>query len=156
MGTSGYLKRWKGSIGRFYCSTQAEKPLVDKLLTFQRPPASMNTWSLKEWLDKWTKNTAPRKQRKFPVLHLASWNIKTLSPGFTEDLLMVDKNRKTTIINSRGSILILLQWRKQDFLQIAISKKTTPHFGREENWRSNISMELDWSEELTTLPRRIT
>ena len=39
------------------------------------------------------------KKKKLPILRLASWNVRTLCPGLSEDLQQVDDSRKTAIIN---------------------------------------------------------
>ena len=36
---------------------------------------------------------------KFPALRLASWNVRTMRPGLTEDLQTVDDARKTAVID---------------------------------------------------------
>lgn len=57
---------------------------------------------LREQTDKQTENFAPGKERKKhkpPILRLASWNVRTMCPGFSKDLDQVDDSRKTAIIN---------------------------------------------------------
>ena len=72
------------------------------MLTRHRPPASSGAWSLEDCLDKRTETTAPsnkRNTKKTPVLRLASWNVRTMCPGITDNLLEVDDTRKTAIID---------------------------------------------------------
>ena len=48
-------------------------------------------------------NPAPRnkktKDKKTPALRLASWNVRTMCPGITADLQLIDDARKTAIID---------------------------------------------------------
>ena len=69
-----------------------------------------------------------------------------MSPGFSDDLLKVDDNRKTAIINRERKRLNIDTAALQEtrFPQTAISgMKTTPCFGREESHRNNGCMGLD-------------
>lgn len=48
------------------------------------------------------KTPAPGKERrkkKLPILRLASWNVRTMCPGISDDLCQIDDSRKTAIID---------------------------------------------------------
>ena len=57
--------------------------------------------------DKWTANSAPGnnkrkptgKTRKTPALKLGSWNVRTMTPGLSDDLQDISDARKTSVIN---------------------------------------------------------
>ena len=39
-------------------------------------------------------------KKKFPALRLASWNVRTMMPGFTDDLQQIKDGRKTAVIDA--------------------------------------------------------
>ena len=54
------------------------------------------------YTEKQTVNSAPgkdRRKRKLKILRLASWNVRTLCPGLSDDPQQIDDARKTAIIN---------------------------------------------------------
>ena len=58
-----------------------------------------------------TVNRAPgkkgRQTRKPPALRLATWNIRTMCPGLSDDLQQIDDARKTAVISGELNILVL-------------------------------------------------
>ncbi|KAJ8044655.1 hypothetical protein HOLleu_07447 [Holothuria leucospilota] len=60
-------------------------------------------------LDEWTVFSVPNITRttikKFSTLRLAIWNVRTLIPGFSDDLLQINDNRKTAVIDAELSRL---------------------------------------------------
>ncbi len=61
-------------------------------------------WDSKSHTRKADGNTAPRNKRqskkKLLILRLATWNVRTMCPGLSDDLRKIDDTRKTAIINS--------------------------------------------------------
>ena len=56
--------------------------------------------------DKRTDNCAPgNRKMKTPALKLGTWNVKTMTPGFSEDLQEVNDARKTAVIDRELSRL---------------------------------------------------
>ena len=49
--------------------------------------------------DKWIDNFAPfNKKKKTHALKLGTWNIRTITPGFSDDLQQIHDARKTAVI----------------------------------------------------------
>ncbi|KAJ8019049.1 hypothetical protein HOLleu_42611 [Holothuria leucospilota] len=59
--------------------------------------------------DKWTVYSVPNITgttiKKFLAVLLASWNVRTLTPGFSQDLLQINDNCKTAVIDAELSRL---------------------------------------------------
>ena len=45
------------------------------------------------------------KKKKFPALRIASWNVRTMCLGFTDDLQQIDDARKKAVIDRERSRL---------------------------------------------------
>ena len=49
--------------------------------------------------------TAPSKpqknKKKLPALHIANWNVRTVTTGLSDDLQQIDATRKTAIIDAK-------------------------------------------------------
>ena len=105
MGATGCLRRWEGSfypIDRFR-PPQAEQPLVSKVPIRHGLSASTGVWSLQRQLNKRIDKPPPGKQKnakKMPALRIASWNVRTMCPGLSNDLQQINDSRKTAIIDS--------------------------------------------------------
>ncbi len=87
---------------------QAGQPPASKVLSHHGLPASLGAWSLESYLNKRATSSAPGKntlRKKTPALRFASWNVRTLCPGFTADLQQVDNARKTAVIDRELSRL---------------------------------------------------
>ena len=60
-------------------------------------------WSLERQLNKRIDKLPPGKQKnakKIPALRIASWNVRTMRPGLSNDLQQINDARKTDIIDS--------------------------------------------------------
>ncbi|GFO12261.1 hypothetical protein PoB_003876600 [Plakobranchus ocellatus] len=81
-----------------YCPLQVGQPPASKALTHFN-----GCLELRNNTEEQTVNLAPGKDRRIkskpPALRLATWNIRTMCPGLSKDLLKVDDSRKTTIIS---------------------------------------------------------
>ena len=87
-----------------YRPPQAGQPPARKVLTRHDLPASEGAWSLESAsLTSGSLNRVPGKQRKTktksPALRLASWNVKSMRQGLTDDLQVMDDARKTAVID---------------------------------------------------------
>ena len=53
--------------------------------------------------EEWTVNTSPDKRRgkkaKPPALRMATWDVRTMCPGLSDDLQQIDDARKTEVIS---------------------------------------------------------
>ena len=96
----------------------AGQPPASKVLTRHGPPASMGVWNLEHPLDKWIDNITPGKSnriKKIPALRMASWNVRTMLTGLTDDLQSIDNARKTAVIDMELDRLnIDITYKKQD------------------------------------------
>ena len=66
-------------------------------------PASTGVWSLQRQLNKRIDKLPPGKQKKakkMPALRIASWNVRTMRTGLSNDLQQINDSRKTAIIDS--------------------------------------------------------
>ena len=73
-------------------------------------PASTGVWSLQRQLNKRIDKLPPGKQKnakKMPPLRIASWNVRTMRPGLSNDLQQINDSRKTAIIDSELDRLII-------------------------------------------------
>ena len=87
-----------------YRLPQAGQPPARKVLTRHDLHASEGAWSLESAsLTSGSLNRVQGKQRKkktkSPALRLASWNVRTMRPGLTDDLQVMDDARKTAVID---------------------------------------------------------
>ena len=85
-----------------YRPPQAGQPPARKVLSRHSLPALQGAQGLGASPDKRAVNTAPgrkKKIKKTPALRLASWNVRTMCPGLTDDLQQVDDARRTAVID---------------------------------------------------------
>ena len=104
-GATGCLRRWEGSsypIDRLPPASSWAAP-VSKVPIRHGLPASTGVWSLQRQLNKRIDKLPPGKQKnakKMPALRIASWNVRTMRPGLSNDLQQINDSRKTAIIDS--------------------------------------------------------
>ena len=86
-----------------YHPPQAGQPPVSKVSIRHGLPASTGVWSLQRQLNKRIDKLPPGKQKKakkMPARRIASWNVRTMRPGLSNDLQQINDSRKTAIIDS--------------------------------------------------------
>ena len=86
-----------------YRPPQAGQPPLSKVPIRHGLPASTGVWSLQRQLNKRSDKLPPDKQKnamKMPALRIASWNVRTMRPGLSNDLQQINDSRKTAIIDS--------------------------------------------------------
>lgn len=101
MGARGYLRRWERCIISLDRPPQAGQPPANKVLSHHSLLASLGACSSGIHPDKWVVNCAPSKTKaKIPALHVECWNVRTMTPGQTDNLLAIEDARKTAVINN--------------------------------------------------------
>lgn len=78
-----------------------------------------------------TVNPAPDKRRrktsKPPALRLATWNVRTMCPGLSDDLQQIDDARKTAVISREFKRLNIeiaaLQWAALDYTELRFVRR---------------------------------
>ena len=83
-----------------YRPPQAGQPPVNKVLFRHSSSASLGAWSSGCIPDKWTASNAPsnkpnKKSLKKPALKIGCWNVRTLTPGLSDDIQTINDARKT-------------------------------------------------------------